>query len=78
MPFTYILEKINKNYGSKYLFGYHDALKIYGAPKLCTVMYETTISNPSSRIFHNKLRRPSIQESVYNWTESNDTRKKQS
>ena len=39
IPFTYILEKLNKNYGSKKLFEYHDALKIYGTPKLCTVMY---------------------------------------
>ena len=35
----YILEKINKNYDRKTLFRYQDALKIYGAPKLCTVMY---------------------------------------
>ena len=27
----------------KNFFGYHDPLKIYGAPKLCT---ETTVSNP--------------------------------
>ena len=26
---------------TKNIFGYHDALKIYGAPKLCT---ETTVS----------------------------------
>ena len=39
MPFCYVLEKINKNYDRKYFFGYHDALKIYGAPKLSTVMY---------------------------------------
>jgi hypothetical protein len=32
-----ILEKINENYDKKYFFGYHGALKIYGAPKLCTV-----------------------------------------
>ena len=31
--------KINKNYDRKYFFGYHDALKIYRAPKLCSVMY---------------------------------------
>ena len=31
-----ILEKINENYD------YHDALKIYGAPKLCTVMYRSS------------------------------------
>ena len=37
------MEKINRNYDRKYFFGYHDALKIYGAPKLCT---ETTLSNP--------------------------------
>ena len=28
----------NKNDRTQF-FGYHDALKIYGAPKLCTVMY---------------------------------------
>ena len=39
IPFSYILEKINKNYGRKYFFRFYDALKIYGAPKLCTVMY---------------------------------------
>ena len=38
-PSCPILEKINKNYDRKKLFGYHDALKIYGATKLCTVMY---------------------------------------
>jgi hypothetical protein len=27
------LEKINENYDKKYFFGYHDALKIDGAPK---------------------------------------------
>jgi hypothetical protein len=32
----YILEKINENYDKK--VGYHVALKIYEAPKLCTVM----------------------------------------
>jgi hypothetical protein len=37
-PSCHILEKINENYDKKYIFGYHDALKIYGAPKLCTVM----------------------------------------
>jgi hypothetical protein len=36
-PSCYILKKINENYNKKF-FGYHDALKIYGAPKLCTVM----------------------------------------
>ena len=33
-----ILEKINENYDKKYFFGYHGALKIYGAPKLFPVM----------------------------------------
>ena len=28
------LEKINENYDKNKFFGYHDALKIYGAPKL--------------------------------------------
>jgi hypothetical protein len=37
-PFYPILEKINENYDKKYFFGYHESLKIYGAPKLCTVM----------------------------------------
>ena len=37
-PFCFKLEIINKNYHKKYFFGYHDALKIYGATKLCTVM----------------------------------------
>jgi hypothetical protein len=37
-PSCPILEKINENYDKKYLFEYHDALKIYGALKLCTVM----------------------------------------
>ena len=36
-PFCHILEIINKDY-QKNVFGYHDALKIDGAPKLCTVM----------------------------------------
>ena len=35
-PFCFKLEIINKNYHKKFFFGYHDALKIYGAPKLCT------------------------------------------
>jgi hypothetical protein len=35
-PSCYILEEIKKNY-DKNFFGYHDALKNYGAPKLCTV-----------------------------------------
>ena len=38
IPFSYVLENIDKNYGRKYFFEYHDELKIYGAPKLCTVM----------------------------------------
>jgi hypothetical protein len=37
-PSCPILEKINENYDKKYFFGCHEALKIYGAPKLCTVM----------------------------------------
>ena len=35
-PSCPILEKMNENYDKKLFFGYHDALKIYGAPKLCT------------------------------------------
>ena len=34
-----MLEKIDKNYDKKNFFDYHDVLKIYEAPKLCTVMY---------------------------------------
>jgi hypothetical protein len=30
---------INEKYDKKYLLGSYDALKIYGAPKFCTVMY---------------------------------------
>ena len=37
-PSCPILEKINETYDKKYFLGYHEALKIYGAPKLCTVM----------------------------------------
>ena len=33
MRFTYRLEKINENYDENFYFGYHGALKIYGAPK---------------------------------------------
>ena len=33
----------------KKFFGYHDALKIYGAPKLCTVCSKMTIFPPSVR-----------------------------
>ena len=36
-PSCYILETINETYDKKF-FGYHDALKIDGVPKLCTVM----------------------------------------
>jgi hypothetical protein len=34
------MEMMNKNYHKKYFFDhlYHDTLKIYGAPKLCTVI----------------------------------------
>ena len=34
----HIMEKINENYDKKLILGYHDPLKMYGAPKLCTVM----------------------------------------
>jgi hypothetical protein len=37
IPFSHILEILNKNYEKKIFFGDNDALKIYGAPKLCTV-----------------------------------------
>ena len=37
-PSCPILKKINENYDKKYFFGYQEALKIYGAPTLCTVM----------------------------------------
>ena len=36
IPSCHILEIVNKNYDKKYLIGSHDALKIYGAPKLCS------------------------------------------
>ena len=36
-PFCHILEILNKNY-QKIIGGSIDALTIYGAPKLCTVM----------------------------------------
>ena len=35
-PSHHILKKTNKNYDKRQIFGYHDASKIYGAPKLCT------------------------------------------
>ena len=54
IPFCYILEKINKNYDRKKLFWYHDALKIYGAPKLCT---ETALSNHPAVIFWVKYQK---------------------
>ena len=38
-PFCHILDIINKNYHKIKNFGYHDALKIYVAPKLCTFMH---------------------------------------
>ena len=38
IPSCHILEKMNENYDKKKIFGYHDALKIYGASKLCTFM----------------------------------------
>ena len=37
-PFCHIVETFNKNYHKKLILGYHDTLKIYEAPKLCTVM----------------------------------------
>jgi hypothetical protein len=37
-PSHHILEKTNKNYDKKQIFGYHDELMIFGAPKLCTFM----------------------------------------
>jgi hypothetical protein len=44
--------KINKNYDKKSFFGYHDALKIYGAPKLFTA---TTVSNPPVVFFLSRI-----------------------
>ena len=39
----YILEMINKNYHKQYIFGYHDGLKIHGAPiKLLTKIILTS------------------------------------
>ena len=37
-----LLEKINKNYDRKKLFGYHDALKIYWAPYSESAILELT------------------------------------
>ena len=37
LPVSYF-DKINENDGKKIFFGYHDELKIYGAPKVSTVM----------------------------------------
>ena len=37
-PFSHILKIINKKSSQKMIFGYHDALKNDGAPKLCTIM----------------------------------------
>jgi hypothetical protein len=39
-PFHLHIGKKNKNYDRKWFFGHHDALKIYGAPKLCTFLSE--------------------------------------
>jgi hypothetical protein len=41
------LEKINETYDKKNVFGYHDALKIYGVPKLCTVCSKMTSFPPT-------------------------------
>ena len=35
-PFWHILEIINRNCHKRWFFGCHDALKIYGAPKVCS------------------------------------------
>ena len=35
---TKIISQVNKNYQKNKFFDHHDALNIYGAPKLCTVM----------------------------------------
>ena len=48
------MEKINKNYDRKKFFGYHDALMINEAPKLCT---ETTLSNHPEVIFWVKYQK---------------------
>ena len=39
IPLAYILEKIQKDYDRKQFFGYHDPLKIYGAPRLSMYCY---------------------------------------
>ena len=46
---------MNKEYDKKYFFYYHDALKIYGALKLCTVMYvlKPLFLTPSRIFFSN-------------------------
>jgi hypothetical protein len=56
--------KNKQKYDKKYFCGCHDALKIFGAPKLCTVMYWNHCFLSPSRISQNKLRRPSIQKSM--------------
>jgi hypothetical protein len=47
-PTCYKLEKINENYDNKN-YGYHDAFKIYGASKLCTVICSKMTSFPPFR-----------------------------
>ena len=63
-PSCHILEKINENHDKKEFLGYDDALKIYGAPNLCTVMYETTVSNHPEVIFWVKYQKLSKVEII--------------
>ena len=57
MPFSYILEKINKNYDRKKLFEYHDALKIYRDQSYVLLSTETALSNPPAVIFWVKCQK---------------------
>ena len=48
-PSCHILNKINETYDKKNV-GYHDGLKIYGAPNLCTVSSKMTSFPPSEGV----------------------------
>ena len=55
-PSCHILEKIHENYDKKY-FGYHEAFKIYTAPKL--LMYTKVIEHSYNDVIHYDLNIPS-------------------
>ena len=73
------MEKINKNYDRKYFFGYHDALKIYGAPKLYVLLCtETALSNhpvviPKSSCDVHLLRSPCLNTLIKKGTKKTQT-----